>query len=278
VNGVSARIVSYSPSDDKFTIQIRWRNTGNLAQPLIKHHILTHATCPTADAQLEPKLLTGRQLARDLDLEDCHRDSKNERVTFSLETNQGPMEPHVILPIYEPGPTGHCGPYCTSCSVVNNAYSCSSCQVKVAQLFKDDTDHMDLYQGSNGLRFSCVSMPVGQPYTVRAQGTIANNSQTTIRTGRYYVGDKTSDSQETVDWSMDAGYKIDGDDNFYKGIWVTQSTSKTTNAAWSDFNLKVPASGTIAGYIYVNYLVMSPGLKGIPLEIGRDFVISITPE
>lgn len=275
-NGVTASIESYSPVDDDFTISIRWHNIrSDQRVPLVNTYDIKNAVCLSAKTYLD-KTIFGRQEVRDINL-NCHRESKSQRVKFSMITNQGPMEPDAVIPIYSPPPTGHCGTYCSSCSLVNNAYSCSSCKVKVAQLLEKSTDGVELAVGTDGIGFSCISLPRGQRYTVSAQGTLSNDNQTIIRTTSYYVGDKTVDTGETVDWGMTAGFVFDGDPNFHTVFELSKYTSRNYNQKGSDALAMVPSSGTISGFFRVTYNVMSARAP-VPLKVKRDFVISIDPE
>jgi hypothetical protein len=275
-NGVTARILNYSPDDNKFTIRIQWRNVQAAQRvPYIDSYALSNATCPQADDRLKKGIILGRKAVSDIDLQ-CTRTSKVDRVTFSIQTDQGPMQYDAIIPAYSPPPTGHCSTSCSSCVLESNNFECRECKITLKDSFESKVDHKDLSQGPSGIRFSCGILPKNASYVVRASGTISADYTTIFFKVPFHVGDDIG-TGDKVQWWIDARYKIDDPPETCPGYSQTKLLVREVNGAWADCAVIVPASGTIAGGIYLEHSQISPSEVG-PTSFHSDFVISIKPQ
>jgi hypothetical protein len=272
-NGVSATVESYSPDDNRFVLAIKWRNTfARQRDPLIDDYAIDNAVCPAALSKLG-KSYFSRQAVSDVDLE-CTRTDKTKRVTFSMNTDQGPLMPRAVLPIYTPPPTGHCSASCDRCIVEHGAYVCKSCTIKVSSLLQPGVDHIDVPVRQPGMRFACYPLAEGSRYKLSAQGTIRANFTTNAFDNRTYgVGEKISNGKPIL-WWVQIGYKIDGDENFRPAFEDTAAQGPL-NSHWSDKDLGAVTS--VGGSIWAQQSQISPSVLG-SVSLDKDFTVTITPE
>jgi hypothetical protein len=150
----------------------------------------------------------------------------------------------------------------------------TSCTVKAADLLAPGIDHYNI-PPNTGIRFACAPLRPGASYTISAQGTIeAMFSTSKFFNKTFYVGQDIGNG-DIVQWWVDVGYKIDGDESFHQGLFYPSNQSKSITGAWADYGGTVPASGILAGYVFVNQSQISPDVKG-PVSIHKDFVLTIS--
>lgn len=273
-NGVVATVEDYSPVDNRFKLLIQWRNTyANQRTPIIDDYTLDNADCTNADSKLGRSWLS-RQKVSDVELT-CTRKVQTKRVTFSMNTDQGPLVPRVLMPIYTPPPTGHCSSSCDRCVIEDGTHVCKSCTIKVSSFLQQGVDYLDIPGRQPGMRFACYPLAKGNQYKLSAQGTIrANFTTNALDPGKtYHVGDKISNGLPVL-WWVQIGYKIDGDDNFRPAYENTAAQGPLT-AHWADKELGAVSS--VGGSIWVQQSQISPSVLG-SVSLDRDFTVTIAPE
>jgi hypothetical protein len=150
----------------------------------------------------------------------------------------------------------------------------TSCTVKAADLLDKGIEHYDI-PTDTGIRFSCAGLRPGASYVVGAQGTIEALFPTSKFSNRtFYVGQNIGNG-DIVQWWVDVGYKIDGDESFHRGLYYGAAQSKSLTGAWANYAGTVPASGIVAGYVFVNHSQISPDVIG-PVSVSKDFIVTIT--